>query len=367
MRIRTVGIEEELLLVDARGAAVPHAEQVRSRARQRADGDEPVEHEFKLEQVEIACEPVTDLADAAAQLREARRVADQAARRTGARAVAIGTSPARGAAHPTPDDRYRVMTERFGAVADQQLTCGQHVHVAVGSPDEGVAVIDRIRDWLPVLRAVSANSPFWAGTDTRYASYRTILWGQWPTAGPTAVFGSLDAYRAQTGALIDSGAALDAGMIYFDARLSASFPTVEVRVADVCTSVEDSVLVAALCRALVTTAARHWRDGRAPIGSPVSLLRAATWRAARFGCTERLVHPVTGVPVDAWQAIASLREHVGAALTDAGDHGLVDAGVRRLRADGTGAERQRRAATETRGSDASLRAVVAEAADVTLA
>ena len=362
MRIRTVGIEEELLLLDARGAAVPGAQQVRTRAELRAGGDEPVEGEFKLEQVEISCDPVTDLAEAGSQLRDARRTADQAARRSGARAVAIGTSPRPGTAHPTPDERYRLMTERFGAVADQQLTCGQHVHVAVDSRAEGVAVIDRIRDWLPLLRALSANSPFWAGADTRYASYRTVLWGQWPTAGPTGVFTSAQRYDAEVAALIDSGAAVDAGMIYFDARLSATFPTVEVRVADVCTSIEGSLLVAALCRALVVTAVGQCQTGVEPIGAPVSLLRAATWRAARFGCTDRLVHPGTAALVDAWQAVTALREHVDVALRDAGDAVLVDAALRRIRHHGTGAERQRRAARAD-----SLPAMVSAAAEETVA
>jgi glutamate---cysteine ligase / carboxylate-amine ligase len=362
VRTRTVGIEEELLLVDARGDTVPYGEQVRGQAAARSAAGEPVEHEFKLEQVEIACDPVIDLADAATQLRDARRTADQAARRTGARAVALGTSPMPGAAHQTPDERYRRMTERFGAVADQQLTCGQHVHVAVDSRAEGVAVIDRIRDWLPVLRALSANSPFWAGADTRYASYRTVLWGQWPTAGPTSLFSSVQGYDDNVRALIESGAAVDAGMIYFDARLSATFPTVEVRVADVCTSLADSLLLAALCRALVRTAAGQWRSGDQPLGTPVSLLRAAAWRAARFGCTEGLVHPATGAVVPAWQAVASLREHVDGALRADGDGALVDRGLQRLSSGGTGAQRQRAWAGE-----GSLRAVVNAAAEETVA
>lgn len=362
MRTRTVGIEEELLLVDARGVPVPYAEEVRSRADGAAAADGPVEHEFKLEQVEVSCGPVTDLADAATRLREARHTVDEAARRTGARVAAVGTSPTPGGAHLTPDERYREMSDRFGAVAQQQLTCGQHVHVGVESREEGAAVVDRIRDWLPLLRALSANSPFWAGADTRYASYRTVVWGQWPTAGPSGMFGSPERYDAEVAALIESGAAVDAGMIYFDARLSASFPTVEVRVADACSSVEDSVLIAALCRGLVTTAAAQWRAGQEPIGSSVSLLRAATWRAARFGCTDRLVHPRTAASVDAWQAVAALREHVDGALRDDGDAARVDAGLSRLRIGGTGADRQRRVAARS-----SLGAVVSAAADETLA
>ena len=359
---RTLGVEEELLIVDAAGAPTPLGEQVQA----RAEGVD-LEHEFKLEQVEISCEPVADLADAAAQLRRARRAADDAARRTGARAVAIGTSPFPDAPHNTPDERYRAMAQRFAAVAKRQLTCGQHVHVAVSSRDEGVGVLDRIRDWLPLLRAVSANSPYWRGEDSGYASYRTVHWGQWPTAGPSAPFGSVAHYDREVATLIDSGAALDVGMVYFDARLSASFPTVEIRVADVCTALADSILIAALCRALVATAASEWRAGHEPIGSSVAVLRAATWRAARFGCADRLVHPRGGMLVDAWAAIDALRDHVAAALGDTGDADLVDGGLRRVREHGTGAEWQRRQAHDGSLRAGSLRSVVLAAADATLA
>ena len=111
-------------------------------------------------------------------------------------------------------------------------------------------MIDRIAAWLPLLLALSSNSPFWQGHDTGYASFRTVIWGLWPTAGPSGPFGDAAGYDAAVADLVRSGAALDVGMVYFDARLSASYPTVEIRVADVCTDVRDAVLLAALSRAL---------------------------------------------------------------------------------------------------------------------
>ena len=116
--------------------------------------------------------------------------------------------------------------------------------------------------WLPLLTAISANSPYWQGQDTGYASYRSIAWGQWPTAGPTETFGDVDGYHRAIKGLLDTGAAMDDGMIYFDARLSASYPTLEIRVPDVCTDVGDSALIAALARGLVDTAATDWAHGR---------------------------------------------------------------------------------------------------------
>ncbi len=107
-----------------------------------------------------------------------------------------------------------------------------HVHVDVADDGEGVKVIDGLRPWLPVLRAMSVNSPYWRGTDTGYASWRSQVWARWPTAGPSDLFQDPEGYRAATEALVRSGAALDLGMLYFDARLSQSYPTVEIRVFD---------------------------------------------------------------------------------------------------------------------------------------
>jgi carboxylate-amine ligase len=144
------------------------------------------------------------------------------------------------------------------------------VHVQVADDDEGVAVLDRIRVWLPVLTALSANSPFWLGADSGYASYRSQAWGRWPSAGATELFGDAAAYRRLVGDVLATGTVLDDGMLYFDARLSASWPTVEVRVADVCLRAEDAVTLAGLTRALVETAARDAADGRPAPGCAAS-------------------------------------------------------------------------------------------------
>ena len=151
------------------------------------------------------------------------------------------------------------MARAFGITAEEQLTCGCHVHVGISSADEAVAVLDRIRPWLAVLLALSANSPFWQGRDTSYASFRYQAWGRWPTAGPTEVFLTVEAYRQTVRQMVGTGTLLDSGMVYFDARLSEHYPTLEVRIADVCLHADDAVLIAALCRARVDTEARSWQ------------------------------------------------------------------------------------------------------------
>jgi carboxylate-amine ligase len=255
------------------------------------------------------------------------------------------------------------MTAEFGLVARQQLTCGQHVHVSVESREEGVAVLDRIRPWLAVLNAVSANSPFWQGADTGYASYRNILWNQWPTAGPTDAFGSVAGYDERVASLVSSGAALDDAMIYFDARLSAQYPTVEIRVADVCSSVDYAVLIAAICRALVETTAGEAQRGVDYSPPGVGILRAAAWRAARWGLAGTLVDVRRGGTTAAMRLVDELVDYIRPALIEFGDEKLVDSGIELLRERGTGADAQRAWAREPGG----LSTVVSRVAERTLA
>ena len=364
MKVRTVGVEEELLLIDPgqhRPAAV--ADRVVDHARQAdPDGDPPVERELKQEQVEIGSTASTSMAALHAELVRLRAAAARAAEAEGSTVVAIATNPWKSRPSVTPTPRYERLTRKFGLLARQQLACGQHVHVSIDSRAEGVGVLDQLRGWLPVLLALSVNSPFWQGEDTGYQSFRSVLWGWWPTAGPTEMFGDEAGYDAAVAELLESGTILDEGMVYFDARLSARYPTVEVRVADVSADVRNAVLQAALARALVETMAGRWRAGEPSLNIRASLLRVAAWRAARSGMSAELVDPRTGKPVAAWELVAELVEQLSPALRRCGDEQLVAEGLARLRAQGTGADRQR-AAFAPRSS---LADVVADAAARTL-
>ncbi len=253
------------------------------------------------------------------------------------------------------------MAAAFGLTAQEQLTCGCHVHVAVSSDEEGVAALDRIQPWLAPLLAVSANSPFWHGTDSSYASFRYQAWGRWPCAGPTEWFGSARAYQQAVENMVATGTLLDSGMVYFDARLSRRYPTLEVRIADVCLRAQDAALIAALVRALVETETRAWRSGQPARPVRAELLRLAAWRASRSGLDGDLLHPATFRPVPAADAAWLLVEHVTEALHDAGDHATVTALLSEVLRRGNGATFQRAAFART-GSVAGL---AAEAAEVT--
>ena len=357
---RTVGVEEELLLVDPDTREVtPRSHEVLERAAAVADSGD-VDRELFRHQLEIRTEPVTELTELRARLLDARRAAEEAAGRVGLVTVASGTSLlTAGSPEITRDDRYLDMLETYRGIARPAGTCGMHVHVRVTTDEEGVAVIDGIAPWLPVLLAISANSPFYRGQDTGYASWRAQLWSRWPSAGPTERFGTVERYREVGRRLIASGAARDPGMLYFDARLSADHPTVEVRVADVCTDPDDAVLVTALVRALVEHTSRAASGSRRAEAVPgpewrAELLRAAQWRASRYGLTSSLVHPVTGENASARDVLDALVGEVRDELEEHGDLALVEDGTRRVLAAG-GATRQRSAYER---NDGSLAAVV---------
>jgi carboxylate-amine ligase len=257
--------------------------------------------------------------------------------------AALGTSPLPVDPEPLRTSRYERLAEVFGLTAHEQLTCGCHVHVGISGEDEGVAVLDRAGTWLATLLALSANSPFWQGLDSEYASFRYQVWGRWPSSGPAGPFGTAQAYRETIGEMVASGTLIDAGMVYFDARLSDSYPTVEIRIADVCLRTEDAVLIAALARALVETEARSWRDGKPAPRVRTELLRLAAWRASRSGLDGALLHPVTGKPEPATAVIGLLLDHCRDALADNGDAEVVAGLLTDLLARGNGASFQRAA------------------------
>ncbi|MFR0354849.1 glutamate--cysteine ligase 2 [Streptomyces sediminimaris] len=340
--MRTVGVEEELLLVDPEtGEPKALSGAVLARAEQDDPGQEVFEKELYGQMLEFATHPQADMADLSEEIVRCRTEAARHAGELGCTVAALASSPLPVSPSVGTGGRYQWMARQYGLAAQEPLVCGCHVHVAVDSDEEGVAVLDRIRPWLSVLAALSSNSPYWQGKDTSYHSYRSRVWQRWPSAGPTEVFGSAERYHRRVADMVASGVILDAGMVYFDARLSQRYPTVEVRVADVCLHTSTAVLIALLARGLVETAAREWRAGREPVDHSVSLLRLAAWRAARSGLAQELLHPATMRRLPAGTVVDALLEHAGQALADSGDLDRARAGCARLLDGGTGARVQR--------------------------
>jgi glutamate---cysteine ligase / carboxylate-amine ligase len=349
-----VGVEEELLLVEPRtGRPQAVAGTVLQAARQAAESDADadqdgdngpaLEYELQQQQLETNSRPCRSLDDLHRELRRCRASAAAAAGKAGVQVAALATSPVPVEPELVGKSRYRRMAEAFGLTADEQLTCGCHVHVEISSADEGAAVLDRAGPWLATLLALSANSPFWQGQDSAYASFRYQVWGRWPSSGPTEPFRTARAYHETLQRMVRTGTLLDTGMVYFDARLSEHYPTIEIRIADVCLRTDDAVLIAALARALVETEARASREGKPGPRTRTEVLRLAAWRASRSGLDDVLLNPVTELPEQATAVVGMLLDHCRDALEDTGDTATVTELLAALLARGNGAAFQRAA------------------------
>ena len=352
----TLGVEEEFVLLDpATGATVLAAPEL-----VRMLGGEPgIQQELMRFQVETGTPVCTGLDDLGRELIRLRRLAAAAAASLGCRLVACGVAPYRtpGLAAITDQPRYQELARRYAPVVAQAGTCGCHVHVGVPSRDAGVQVLARLRPWLAPLLAITANSPIAGGHDTGWASWRYAIQARWPTATPPAAWPDAAAYDTAVRRLIARGAALDERSTYFLARLSPRYPTIEVRIADVCLDTGTAVLAAGLTRALVATALAEARRGTPAAAAPARHVAAALAAAARHGLAGAAADPVTGQPAGAPALRARLLDHVYPALRDHGDTEIITSLLHRLDQRGTGADRQRALFTSAASTPAFITAL----------
>lgn len=340
----TLGVEEEYQIVNAdTRALVSHAQRILPEAREALG--EQVTPEMYRSQIEI-CTPVChSLTDVRQELTRLRREVITAAEHKGDRIVAAGTHPF---SHwedqkLTHKVRYRDLTSNYKQLTREQLIFGCHVHVGIPDRDVAIQVMNRVRPWLTTLLAMAGNSPFWLGTDTGYASFRTQIWGRWPTAGIPPVLNNRADYDALITDLTTTGLIADASNIYWDVRPAVRYDTLEFRVTDVCLTVDEAVLITSLIRALARTCA--WEvEQEAPL--PLvrqEILQAAKWQAARFGLDEALIDPLTKASVPARQLVSKLLAYVKPALTTFGDYEEAKSLTAKLFRQGNGAIRQRKA------------------------
>ncbi|MEY9842714.1 glutamate--cysteine ligase [Streptacidiphilus sp. EB103A] len=352
-----VGVEEEFHVVDVESRTlVPRARAVLDRLPERG-----FTTELQQSIVEANSRPHRSLAALLRDLQTSRRALNDAAEPLGLAVVAAGTAPlARlGSIDPTDDPRYRRMAENYRVVAEEQLICGAQVHVDIPDRDTGVIAMGVLAPWLPVLLALSASSPFWLGSDTGYASWRTLLWQRWPTTGPAGSFSSAAEYDATIADLVRSGVISDTGMVYYDVRPSAHLQTLELRICDACPRAETVVMIAGLFRALVMDACADVAAGTVPPRRAQEWLRAATWRAARSGLEGDLVDPASGLPVPAPRVVRSLLTRLRPALEETGDWDTVVELAEDALGRGSAAHRLRRLALRD-GRRAAVDLLVAE-------
>ena len=337
----TLGVEEEFLLLDpVTWRNAPVADDARACLPDPAR--EQTRVEFRRSMMEMVTPVCTSLSELRRRLTANRAAAALAAQSAGARLVAVAATPV---AEPdlTVEDtpRFRAIASHYGPIAHDPALCGCHVHVGVPDREVAVQVCNHLRPWLPVVQALTANSPFHAGADTHHASWRSIQLDRWPSLGPAPYLTSVAHYERTVAELVGSGVMLDDSMVLWWVRPSRRYPTVEIRVGDVCPTAGDTVLVAGIVRGLVATVLDDLAAGRPAVRPPEHLLRAAHWNAAHQGLGGTLMDLRGRRAVPAWDLVDLLADTIGPALRRHGDDGVVGKELARLREEGTGADRQR--------------------------
>lgn len=339
--LRKVGVEEEFHLIDA------NTRRLTPRAPELLATLPPDVYVEELQRcvIEVNSGVFADLGELRSDLVKHRKLLVEAAESLNMGVVAAGAVPLAVPAEMqvTETPRYRQMLADYQLLAREQLICGTQVHVDLPDRDEAVQVANRVAPYLPIFLALSASSPFWAdGSDTGYASVRTLVWLRWPSTGPSAPARSAAEYDALIADLVSSGVITDPGMVYFDVRPSARVPTLELRVCDSCAAVDSIVLIAGLFRALVEREVQGLRAGIPALEISPTLARAALWRAARSGLEGDLVDVATATPLPAGEVVEKFLDLLRPQLEEARDWETVTGSAGAALHLGSSASRQRR-------------------------
>lgn len=299
----TVGVEEEYLLVNRQTRNVvsdpPHELFEECKALSAGSLVEP---ELLRSQIEVDTRVCQTVREAGEDLARLRRLVAGVADRYGLAPIAASTHPFAHWQHQrhTEKERYLMLSRDMQALAKRMLICGMHVHVGVDDDELRMDLLNQFTHFLPLLLALSTSSPFWEGHDTGLKSYRLPVFDGFPRTGLPERFPSFADYQHYVGIMVRAGIIKDATVIWWDLRPSARFPTLEMRITDVCTRVSDAISLAALTvctlRMLWRLRGRHlaWRI------YPRFLVDQNRWRAMRYGLDEGLVDFATAqlVPVE---------------------------------------------------------------------
>ncbi|HEY5198699.1 MAG TPA: carboxylate-amine ligase [Solirubrobacteraceae bacterium] len=327
----TVGVEEELMIVDAETHDLVNA------VEQLLD-DAPVgqiKPELMESVLEIATDPCRDVAEAADQLRTLRRHTNQAAGRRGLAIASAGTHPLglwekqRIVGRP----RYRALIDELAFVARQELVFGMHVHVGIDDPETAIAVANGLREHVPLLLGLAANSPFWRGEETGLQSTRMPVFKAFPRVGIPPYFAGWDDYAARVKRMVDAGMIGDYTYLWWDVRPHPRLGTVEVRAMDGQTRLEHTIALTALVQSLVRSLAIAHADGETVVDHPHEVLEANKWLAARYGTDARILDVSTNTVVRLedltrrlLERLADHADELGCAAELAGVNDLLDVG-----------------------------------------
>ena len=337
----TVGIEEEYLLVDpeTRDLVRDAPESVVAQAEEVLGPQ--VGHEFLRAQVEVGTKVCPDIPTAAEDLRRLRRAVLEIAEQNGMGLIAASTHPFAdwSVQEVTPKERYQMLAKDLQGVVRRLVICGMHVHVGVEDPDVRIDLMNQVTYFLPHLLALSTSSPFWGGIDTGLKSYRLSVFYSLPRTGPPEDFDSWAEYERHLQVMIGAGLIQDATKLWWDIRPSARYPTLEMRIADICTRVEDGIAVAALYVSLLAMLFRLRSENQRWRNYLNMLISENTWRAQRYGVSEPLVDFGKGQLVPFAELVDELIDLVREDAEEMGCLAEVEH-ARTIVANGTSADRQ---------------------------
>jgi carboxylate-amine ligase len=356
----TLGIEEEFAIVD------PDTRELRSHIQEILEGGkivlkEQIKPEMHQSVVELGTEICDSIEHARAHVIDLRsKLADLAAK-AGLKIASVGTHPFSHwrDQHITEGDRYKQIIEDMQLLARANLIFGLHVHVGIPNREMAIHVMNQARYFLPHLYALSVNSPFWVGEDTGLKGYRLKVFERFPRTGIPDSFESLSEYEDYCKLLVKTGCIDNAKKIWWDIRLHPFFDTLEVRVCDAQTRVDDTVALAALIQAIVAKLFKLLHQNTTFRIYRRRLLDENRWRAARYGIGGKLIDFGREAEVEERNLLNELLEFVTSEVDEFGTHREM-AHIERIMREGTGADRQLAVWQRTRDMTAVVDHIVAE-------
>ncbi|MEM8636420.1 MAG: carboxylate-amine ligase [Pseudomonadota bacterium] len=339
----TIGVEEEYLLVEKESRDLVSEAPAGLMEACSAALEEQVSPEFLQCQIEIGTRVCQTVAETRGQLTHLRGKIAEVAGEFGLAPIAASTHPfgTWASQHHTHKERYDSLARDLGAVVQRLLICGMHVHVCIDDEDLRIDIQNQAAYFLPHFLALSTSSPFWEGRDTQLNSFRHVIFDALPRTGLPPQFGSAGEYDRTIKVLVEAGLIEDASKIWWDLRPSSKFPTLELRICDVPTRVDDTVCIAALYVCILRMLWRLRRNNQRWRQYSTFLISENRWRAQRYSLEEGLIDFGLGdiVPYSdlAEELIELVREDAEALdCVREVEH------IRTIVKDGTSADRQRK-------------------------
>ncbi len=334
------GIEEEYLLVDVATRELKAAPSVLLEAC-RAACPGQIAIELMRSQIEVGTRPAHAFSEARADLANLRANVARLAREHGLAPIAASSHPIGGYRHQetSQGERYTALARDLAGVGRRLVICGMHVHVEIEDHDLRIDILNQARYFLPHLLALSTSSPFWEGENTELKSFRISIFNGLPRTGVPGRLESWNAYTAMVDVMVRAGVVEDASKIWWDLRPSSKFPTLEMRITDICTRLDDAMVVAALFVCLCRMLYRLRRNNQSWRQYPVELLQENRWRAQRYGVHGELVDYGRGELVAFPKLVEEILDFI-AEDAEALGCGDIILGARDIARDGTSADRQ---------------------------